>query len=62
MSDNQCDGCKRKLQLKNGIHYDSLENGGWPNMSCTKEKYNPQKDVEFCPFRKECDPSDCLCL
>lgn len=34
---NQCDGCRRGLPIENGIHYDK----GWPDMSCTADRYAP---------------------
>ena len=33
---NQCDGCRRKLPLTDGIHMDSKN---YPYMVCTKERY-----------------------
>jgi hypothetical protein len=34
---NQCDGCRRGLPLRDGIHYD----GDRPYMGCTKDKCQP---------------------
>lgn len=33
---NQCDGCRRKMPIKNGIHYGD---GDYDLIACTKERY-----------------------
>lgn len=43
---NQCDGCLRRLPLRDGFHRDKR---GWVVMGCTKEKYDqpaPQREKE----------------
>lgn len=39
MENNQCDGCKAKLPLKDGIHKDNQTFG----IGCTKDRYNQPK-------------------
>lgn len=34
---NQCDGCKRKLPLRDGVHYNPKT--GWAYMGCTADRY-----------------------
>ena len=36
LSHNQCDGCRRDLKLKDGIHYNE---DGTPYIGCTKDVY-----------------------
>ena len=45
---NQCDGCRRHLPIKNGIHYG--DEGYTPVMGCTADRYKkvsePQTDTK----------------
>ena len=43
MPENQCDGCRRGLNLKGDIHFDEE---GYPVMGCTKDNYTPQEFLQ----------------
>jgi hypothetical protein len=49
---NNCDGCQRNLELKDGDHYDN----GHIVMGCTKKLYQEEKKCRFCG-KKGCPES-----
>lgn len=45
---NQCDGCRRGLPLKDGIH----RGGGFDMIACTAERYHDYTQEELDEFRE----------
>lgn len=60
---NQCDGCRRGLPIKDGIHYGETI---WDKISCTKDRYlsyhefNLIKRYKINPSRKNAINAFCF--